>query len=280
MNQEDYIKLLEEVTKRAKQDDYDLEGLVNRTDDLVDDTYKYRDLMENAAGNIYGKNTGVNIPNLKTASRNDIERMTRDLIEENYGSDLGLNIRALDDIEGRHGFYTPSKNEITLNKKIMNQGNVPESISTALHEAGHAYDKQSGLYVPSEKVEKIGKSKMSDLKDLGVSRGSQGKLRDIDEIGEILQKGHHLNLPERTKSWGRSALENLIKNRAVKSVPLIGPAIGVGAALMAGEASAGIPILNEADNLGSTEYSLEYKLESGDRLNNEERKRLSDQFLK
>jgi hypothetical protein len=58
------------------------------------------------------------------------------------------------------------------------------------------------------------------------------------------------------------AAAKLAKN-TLKSVPFLGTAMGVGSALISGDVSAAVPILDQADAIGPTEGSLEAKLESG-----------------
>lgn len=49
-----------------------------------------------------------------------------------------------------------------------------------------------------------------------------------------------------------------------KHIPMLGGlAVGLGTALATGDASAAVPVLNEADSLGPEAGSLEHKLESG-----------------
>lgn len=54
-----------------------------------------------------------------------------------------------------------------------------------------------------------------------------------------------------------------VASKGLKAVPFIGTAMGLGSALMSGDASAAIPVLDQADNLGPEEGTLESKLESG-----------------
>jgi hypothetical protein len=54
------------------------------------------------------------------------------------------------------------------------------------------------------------------------------------------------------------------KSRIYRSIPIIGPAIGVGLAAMSGEANAAssLPILNEADSLGPEQGSEDWEIEN------------------
>lgn len=61
-----------------------------------------------------------------------------------------------------------------------------------------------------------------------------------------------------------------VGKKGLKSIPVLGPLVGLASALESGDASAAIPILNEAENLGPQAGSLEYKLESGEQLSPEE----------
>lgn len=60
------------------------------------------------------------------------------------------------------------------------------------------------------------------------------------------------------------APKNYLKSKALKAIPFIGPAIGVGLAALSGDANAAsaLPILNEADSLGPERGSEDYEIEN------------------
>lgn len=62
-----------------------------------------------------------------------------------------------------------------------------------------------------------------------------------------------------------------------KGIPMLGAITSLGAGLMSGDASAAIPVLSEADDLGPQVGTLEQKLESGEKLTDEEMKQLYGQ---
>ena len=84
----DYLKRLEEVAKMAKYDYMDLSDILPENNNNLSNTIRYRDLMEESAANELLKNTGVSVPDIKTANRDQIEKFANDLLQENYGSDF------------------------------------------------------------------------------------------------------------------------------------------------------------------------------------------------
>lgn len=65
--------------------------------------------------------------------------------------------------------------------------------------------------------------------------------------------------------------------RALKAVPFLG---GIASAISSGDASAAVPILGEADELGPGKDTLEGRLERGEMLSAEEMQQLKDKFKK
>lgn len=68
---------------------------------------------------------------------------------------------------------------------------------------------------------------------------------------------------DKIKSILESRAASKLAKNSLKSIPFLGTAMGIGSALMSRDASAAIPVLNEAEAVGPTEGSLEAKLENG-----------------
>ena len=58
------------------------------------------------------------------------------------------------------------------------------------------------------------------------------------------------------------AMDKITKTRIYRSIPILGTAMGVGAALHSGDASAAIPFLDQADSLGPEKGSLDSIIEN------------------
>lgn len=71
------------------------------------------------------------------------------------------------------------------------------------------------------------------------------------------------------KSIGKS-----VGKRVGNRLPILASLLGAYSAFQSGDAAAAVPILNEAEGLGPRKGSLEYKLESGERLSPEEYEQL------
>lgn len=270
----DYLKRLEEVAKMAKYDYMDLSDILPENNNNLSNTIRYRDLMEESAANELLKNTGVSVPDIKTANRDQIEKFANDLLQENYGSDFKPNI-----VIGTENSYNPKTRTITINEDAIKQNNLQKTVSNLMHEAGHEYDKKSGLWVAPSKVEidKLTPARKQALKEVGANSLQYSKHVPQEVMAEISQIGHHASIPERMKSFGRSALENLVKGKAFRSLA-IPAAVGTGVALSSGDAQAGLegavetilPIGTDPTTSGSAKGSPEYKLESNQPLTSED----------
>lgn len=64
----------------------------------------------------------------------------------------------------------------------------------------------------------------------------------------------------------------------LKSVPLVGTAVGLGSMLLGNDASAATPIFNEVEDVGPNKGTLEWKLENGEPLTEEERNSLNQRM--
>lgn len=261
MDNNDYKKLLDKISKMARSGEYDLENMISRSGNLVSDTQKYRNLMEDSAANELLKSTGVASPNKMNSS--SIEQFIRDLSKENYGTDFDTNIRVVDDLNSL-GEFDPNIKTISIKRNP----DLKKMVSTGMHELGHAYDLDTDRYGSIELKEKS-LDKDKQLSKLGNNKSEWSKAK-IDQLGEAIQTDHHAWQPERKKSFGRSALENLVKGNKFRSLAL--PAsVGAGLALMSGDVEAAteaavdsvLPIGMEPTSLGPSKGSAAHKLESG-----------------
>jgi hypothetical protein len=259
---DEYQKLIE----RIKDNDPELmEDLVPKSSNYVETARNARDLAENTLGSEYLKQTGVSVPNIKTATRSQLESFANKLKEEAYPELKNTNIDIQDYLKGGNvGEFAPSKNQVSLSKHYL-----PDAESIAgktFHELGHAYDETKGL-TGSVADDALSMGKKGLIKSLGLKSGSDLTKLDPSVISEVMQLGHHAKIPGlRSSSFGLSALKNLLSAKNFKSLPLAGPAIAGALTLAAtGDASAATqaatPILSEAGDIGPEADSLEASIE-------------------
>lgn len=269
---ERYRELID-LLKVSDEEIPDLTGLVSDKGTPLDISRRVRDLSENALGDLYLKNTGVSVPNLKNASRSEIESFLNKLKEEAYPDlgDTGIELR--DALEGEYGHYDPNSNRV-----VLARDHKPERLTgTTFHELGHATDGEFA----SVEDDVFDTTKKSKLRDKGVKSGSQLSRMNPYEVNEIIQSGHHASVPNRTGAYGMSNLKNLIKGRGLKSIPVVGPALGTATAFMTGDATAGVPILGEADSLGPEKGSIDDMIENPPRgMTPEQRRKALESLLK
>jgi hypothetical protein len=94
---------------------------------------------------------------------------------------------------------------------------------------------------------------------------------DTSDVGlKISKKADDIDIPTSkiAKSLGK------IGKLGLKSLPILG---GLGSYLATGKAEAAIPILSEAEDLGSPANTLEGKLERGMKLTDEEKEEIKNQ---
>lgn len=272
-----------DLIQRIKDGDPDLmEDLVSKSPDFVSTSRGARDLAEDTLGSEYLRQTGVSVPDIKTASRSQIESFANKLKEEAYPELRKTGIEIPDTLPGGNiGKFSPSTNKISLAKDGITS--AEQLAGSTFHEAGHAYDTNKKLIGGIDDF-KLGSDKKKFLKSLGIKSGRDLEKLDPSVINEIVQLGHHANIPKlREGSFGLGALKSLVKNKTFKALPFVGPALAGGLTMMAtGDASAAqaaaTPILGEADDLGPEAGSLEAQVEDPE-LNREQRQRAIETLL-
>jgi hypothetical protein len=91
-----------------------------------------------------------------------------------------------------------------------------------------------------------------DINSRNFGKTFSGDLKAIDVYPEPFSFNKTLNDSlKKTRDTAVDKLSNLKSPKIYRSIPIIGPAAGLGLAAMSGDASAGIPILSEADELGN-----------------------------
>lgn len=204
---------------------------------------KARNLSEDALANEVLKNTGIPIP-ADNAPRLKKEDFLHRIIKERYPEltpDLSMGLMM--DHTTPDGIYSPTENHIFL----KNQPNILKNTSTALHEAGHQYDDNILKFDGTDDVQ---------FKNLKTNAPTNKLITDVDpaQAYELIAKGHHAEIPKlREGSYGLGALKSMLKSGTFKQVagalPVVG---GLAAATMSGDASAAVPLLDEADDVGES----------------------------
>lgn len=248
---------------RDGADEEEISQFIKKGNTNLDTAINARDAFEKSLARQYLKQTGISIPNYKNASTDQLEKFSRDLLAEQNPALKRTNVEILDNMKN-YGSFNSKSNTAKVSKNLNKD--IEDFVSALMHEGGHSYDSESGLYVknPSIKLDSFGKIKTDLMKSQGIKKGADLAKQEASIIGEILQTGHHAKIPNvREGSFGLANLKNIMKGKAVRVVPFIGPAIGAATALATGDASAAVPVVNEMDALGPREGSLEQKLEKG-----------------
>lgn len=171
------------------------------------------------------------------------------------------------------GLFVPSNKSVYSNDKL----------NTFLHEMGHKKDSdlletlgknQASFSIP----ESIKKSSMQDtLSTYGITEellkkhpGAADELiKQLSNPSSMLENvsGQHHLRGVAGRSFGpfeKFNVYNYLKSGSIKALPYIGPLLGGLSAVATDDASAAIPILNEADDLGAPQSSPEGKFERGE----------------
>lgn len=206
---------------------------------------KARNLAEETLAHEVLKNTGLSVPDKSSSSLKKEDFLNR-IIQERY-PELKSNLSLMDlSSDNANGLYLPKTKSIQLDKKMVDKSDITKSLSVGLHEAAHQYDDQILNFDGTEDVNR------ANLRKLGKSSTA---IKNIDPVDmyEVLGKGHHARIPNLrdADSFGLGALKSMMKSgtfkQAAGAIPLVG---GVAAAAMSGDASAAVPLLEEAEDVG------------------------------
>jgi hypothetical protein len=147
--------------------------------------------------------------------------------------------------EGSGDYYNPVTNNIGIDKKTAKDKNIFNSVAAALHEGGHAHDKQIlGYDLPKELM--IGDNAKAQLNKQNVYdavlMARRGGLPDPtpEMLNEIASKGHHARIPNLrdADSFGTGALKSMLKSGTFKGIAHTLPVAGTALALASGDANA------------------------------------------
>jgi hypothetical protein len=222
-----------------------------------------RDLSEEALAHLVLKNTGVPIPDMKRSYGGETAEFLNRLMQERYPeldpnvSILSQNEMAKKGLGNFQGVYAVGeksrKPHIMIKDVARNEDGLRKAVSTMLHEAGHQYDDKVLNYKIPDNIAKVNEGQLDIAGMYEAAKKAPGDI-DPTELGELLQKSHHANIPNlREGSFGLGALKSYLKNGKFKSI--VGPVAGLGltAAMMPDDASAAdfIPGLDQAENAGN-----------------------------
>lgn len=268
---EDKSKLFKELAKRLRDEgvNANVDDLIEMSGDSLDNSRQTRDLLEQYVGNEMMQNTSIpiDIKNEKGAKKT-LERLTEQYTDIKNPKwdvyDIGK-----DTVGGLHTDGTFGANTRYLDKDTLGQLLAHEPIHKMVQDEG------LGKSVPDNIMSK---AKKEALKDANILSGSDLAKRGAMTSHEIMQLGH-LNPTSKNTSSLRNAIAAATGKfgKLSKVIPFIGPALGAAAAFNTGEASAAIPILNEADDLGSPEGTLESMVEDPTK-NYEQRRKAIEQL--
>ncbi len=233
---DDRKRALEAFSKQLSEGLPFAEDFITPDADVENTSLLARNLSEDALGHNVLKNTGLSVPNNNAPVARKEEFLNR-LAAERYPEIKDPNIRL-----GAEDSYRPSSGGIL----VKDRGDIIKETGKGLHEVAHKYDNDVLGFAGKE----------LDLKTLRDAKKSGIDLKNIDpaEVYEMYAKGHHANIPNlREGSYGLGALKSMLKSGTFKQVagalPVVG---GLAAATMSGDASAAVPLLDEADDVGES----------------------------
>jgi hypothetical protein len=190
-------------------------------------------LNESYGDNPIGGSRYVIDPNQVSSSR------AKEVASE-LGKDRGVSIA-----RGK----TRAKPDFVAVKDATNETDKLRALPVGGHELKHSED---FLIRPGfEGVEQSGKIGHHYGPGTYESQELIRQVRDLPQDDKVLKE-----IAKRSDNIPTSLFSRL------RSVPLIGPAIGLGAAALSQDASAAIPILSEADNLGPEVGSEDFEIEN------------------
>lgn len=249
---EDRKKTLELFAKQLSEGLPFAEDFISGTNDIENNALMARNLSEDALAQQVLKNTGIPIPG-KGASPAKTEDFLNRIVAERYPEFKDPNVR----LGNEDSYY---KKQITIDPK---KNSITETVGKALHEAGHKYD--------DEVLNKMGQN--LDLADLRKAKASGLDLKNMDpaQVYELYAKNHHAQIPDlREGTFGLGALKSMMKTGNFKQLagPVAGLGLGAVGALASGDASAAIPVLDQAENAGeSPEEEAQMLAEHNARVN-------------
>jgi hypothetical protein len=241
-------RILDAILKNAGQGEFGLDSFMQRDPNPIKDIYKANNLQESAMGKLALEQFKGKIPNVRT-NQNELQDFAEGLREQ-FLPDVKSKIEIAPGMEG-YGSFSPKKDLIQLNPKRS----ATDFSADLLHEGLHSRDLKANDYgsigrdlAPGKSLNMKLKSLAPELVDeagniLDVNKMKQLiKSADINDLKEILLKGHH-----GLKRGATVAQANI--PRLLKGLPVLGAA---GAALLSQDASAAVPLLNEADEVGES----------------------------
>jgi hypothetical protein len=234
-------KALEEFAQMLSEGMPQAADYVDVSGDAFNNALEGRDLAETSLAHQVLKNTGVPIPG-KGATTSQQEDFFNRIMKERY-PELEPNVIVNPKLKDAEGTYNWGK--INLNGDEVKKNPIEHSVGKLLHEGAHQYDDQ---HLKNAARNPLDLSRFRDAQKAGVDV----KRLDPTDAYELLAKGHHQNIPKLREggTFGVSALKSMMKNGTFKALPLVGPAIGAAMALGSDDASAAIPVLNEAESVG------------------------------
>jgi len=243
-------RILDSILKNAEQGEFGLDEHIPRTGVLsISDVYKANNLQEAALGKLALEQFKGKIPNIKT-NRNELQDFAEG-IREQFIPDVKSKLQINSRLVNKAGSFSPKKDLIQLKPNRT----VEDFTSDVLHEGLHSRDFKAddygdmiGRLTPGVELNKKLKSIAPELVDesgdiLDFNKMKQlVKSADINDLKELLLKGHH-----GLKRGATIAQANI--PRLLKGLPVLGAA---GAALLSQDASAGVPVLSEAEDIGES----------------------------
>ena len=147
----------------------------------------------------------------------------------------------------------PNHQPLLIQKRLETKSSDKEKAVNDIREKlrqNNIYPASVDLNPDNVGVDDLGKSKMLDVGRLYQQADDDNYTKKLGKFKEAVEK-----------------IKGSKTSRIYRSIPLIGPAIGAGLAVMSGEADAAsaMPILGEAESLGPKQGSEDYEIENPQR---------------
>ena len=264
---------VKEYLKRVQSGEIEVDDLINKSDDYMNNTKDVMDLSERALADKFLEQTGLPIPQ-KGMSSSKQEQMLGDIFKQMYPNTKTPDIQVHKTLNNAQGLYYPDSKIVKLSRDTDDLNLVGKG----LHEFGHHADIDANPNFKIPDILSLTSDKKKAIKELGAKTGKDLLKLDSQIPSEIMQLGHHVT-PD-NKSYALSKLTNFFKNKKfAQALPIVGTAMGVGSALMSGDVSAAVPVAQDIESLGPKSGSPEATIENP-KATNEQRQKALEQIRK
>jgi hypothetical protein len=223
---DDRRKALERIAKELQATgNINTSGLIDTKQPLIHQALDARDLTQSALAKKVLDNTGIPIPS-PNARSSKLEDFYNRIGQEAYPElkKVDVNLADLSKEGARGAYYGGDKLKWIEMQKGLYKQNPESAVGTLLHELGHQYD--------DEILGKRGNPINDKFRSSGMSP---------EDAYELIANKHHVDyIPGKREvgTYGKGALQSLLKNGTFKTIAGALPLAGTAMALSSGDANA------------------------------------------